>query len=178
MRVVDKDARPLGLVSEPCRGRRRCRTAWFQTEGLGLDLKCHGILVSLLCRAPSLPRLVDAHGPLLGFSTDSGGPALAPAGLPSLLLSASPGPPVSVSEAPASWPLPVTEWVLHMSGQHCARLGQGGSLGRPSLCPHGGDGAGEMTSCPHFADGVVQALTGHPLCPQAMLLGALQAALV
>ena len=83
---------------------------------------------------------------------------------------------MSISEVPASCPLPVTEWVLHMSGQHCARPGQGVSLGRSSLCPHGGDGAGEMTSCPHFADGVVQALTGHPLCPQAILIGALQPA--
>lgn len=35
----------LGLVSEPA-GAGDGRTAWFQIEGPGLDLKCCGILVS------------------------------------------------------------------------------------------------------------------------------------
>lgn len=46
VRVMNKGVRPLGLVSEPCWGRTCCRTAWFQTEGPGLDLKCCGVLVS------------------------------------------------------------------------------------------------------------------------------------
>lgn len=63
----EKDVWPLGLVSEPCRGRRSFKTSWFLAEGPGQDLKRCGTawvsssVVNVL-NVEAAPGPIGSHG--------------------------------------------------------------------------------------------------------------------
>lgn len=102
---------------------------------------------------------------LLGFSTDSGDPALVPAGLPSLLLSASQGPPVFISVAPASC---LSQSGHSINAQRRAAstvLGQGrGAAWADTASVLLGGKVLQNDQLPPLCKWGREALTSHPLC--------------